>query len=181
MKHNTLYSTIEIKSADSGEWRFTGLASSPAPDRMRDTVDSEGATYKLPIPLLWQHSHDAPIGHVTEATVSKDGIAISATITQPTDDMPAGLSSRLQEAWASIKSGLVRGLSIGFAPLEFTPNKDGGMHIAKWHWMELSAVTIPANQDASIATIKRLAQPGITCAAHGGFPLNQTHFNLRNR
>jgi phage head maturation protease len=64
---------------------------------------------------------------------------------------------RLDEAWESIKIGLVRGLSIGFMPIEAKPLKNkSGIHFLKWNWHELSAVTIPANSEASIQTIKSL-------------------------
>ncbi|NBQ44192.1 MAG: hypothetical protein EBU23_17455, partial [Mycobacteriaceae bacterium] len=34
------------------------------------------------------------------------------------------------------------------------------MHFTAWDWFELSAVTVPANADASIAVIKRYAATG---------------------
>lgn len=182
MNQSRLYSTITIKAADSDSWTFTGTASTPSPDRMNDTVDPAGAQFTLPVPLLWQHNHGAPIGYVNTASITDAGIEISASVQQPTDDMPRGLTGRLQEAWSSIKSGLVRGLSIGFVPKEWEPLDDGGMHISAWDWMELSAVTIPANEDASIQTIKSLSAPlseSIT-KSHPGFNLRKTHFSLRN-
>jgi hypothetical protein len=52
---------------------------------------------------------------------------------------------------------LVRGLSIGFQPLEHARIEGTyGYRFMKWLWLELSAVTIPANADASIQTIKSL-------------------------
>ncbi|WP_221179826.1 HK97 family phage prohead protease [Salinisphaera orenii] len=180
--YNRLYSTLRIKAADSDGWTFTGIASTPTPDRMRDTVDPKGAQFSLPIPLLWQHDHGAPIGDVKTASITDAGIEISASITQPTDDMPRGMTGRLQEAWASIKSGLVRGLSIGFVPKAWEPREDGGMAISAWDWLELSAVTVPANQDASIQTIKSLSasMPTPITTPHHGFSLRKTHFILRN-
>jgi HK97 family phage major capsid protein/HK97 family phage prohead protease len=116
---------------------------------MGDVVVPEGASFKLPLPLLWQHRHDQPIGHVTHATVTKSGIKVKAQIAK--DVLP-----RIEEAWALIKSGLVRGLSIGFRPTEDPEPIKGtfGMKFHAWEWLELSAVTIPANADASIASIK---------------------------
>ena len=62
----------------------------------------------------------------------------------------------MERAWKYIKAGLVRGLSIGFRGIdtEQIPNS-WGMIFEKWEWLELSAVTIPANADASIQTIKQ--------------------------
>jgi HK97 family phage prohead protease len=113
-----------------------------------------GASFKLPLPLLWQHDSSAPVGQVTHATPTKTGIPVTIQLAKM--DEPGTLKDRLDEAWQSIKLGLVRGLSIGFAPVEYSYLEDtGGIRFTKWNWLELSAVTIPANTDASIATIKR--------------------------
>lgn len=167
---------ISEKSA-AEQWSFSGTASTPTPDRQNDTVDPLGAKFTLPLPLLWQHSADMPIGHVVSATVSKDGIAVEGQITRPTDDMPPGMSGRLREAWSSLKAGLVRGLSIGFIPREFSPNKSGGFDISAWDWLELSAVTIPANGDATVSAIKSVNPP--TVPARGGFALRVPTIQLR--
>jgi phage head maturation protease len=54
-----------------------------------------------------------------------------------------------------MKSGLVRGLSIGFRATKAEPIKGGGYRFKEWNWLELSAVTIPCNAEASITSIKR--------------------------
>jgi HK97 family phage major capsid protein/HK97 family phage prohead protease len=152
---NRAYSVLTIRSVDAERRIITGIATSPAPDRMSDVVEPTGAQFQLPIPLLWQHNSREPIGEVFSATVSPDGIEIEARIATITE--PGKLKDRLDEAWQSIKSGLVRGLSIGFQSLEEAYDKTtGGFHFLKWLWLELSAVTIPANADATIATIKSL-------------------------
>jgi HK97 family phage major capsid protein len=53
----------------------------------------------------------------------------------------------------------VRGLSIGFAPLEMADIAGTwGTRFLKWEWLELSAVTIPANAQATIQTVKSFDQ-----------------------
>lgn len=152
------YSTFEIRAVDDDEDDddkrvISGIATTPTPDRVGDIVDPKGAQFTLPIPLLWQHNSREPIGHVTAAKVTKDGIAITAKIVKV--DKAGKLKDRLDEAWQSIKSGLVRGLSIGFRSIEHSFMDDsGGIKFSKWDWLELSAVTIPANADASISAIK---------------------------
>lgn len=151
------YSTIELKAMDDEKREFTGIATTPTPDRMGDIVESQGAQYTLPIPLLWQHDSEQPIGLVTQASVTKSGIAIRGKVLRATESRT--LADRLDEAWESIKIGLVRGLSIGFQPLEETRINDTySFRYLKWSWLELSAVTIPANADASIMNIKSMAQ-----------------------
>lgn len=147
------YSRLEIKSIDEAQRIITGIATSASTDRMGDVVEPAGAQFELPIPLLWQHDSKQPIGNVTSAKATKNGIEITAQIAST--DIPGQLKDRLDMAWQSIAMGLVRGLSIGFQSLEESYDKvTGGFHFLEWLWLELSAVTIPANQDASIQTIK---------------------------
>lgn len=151
---NRAYSVFNIKAFDDDRRTLTGLATTPTPDRMGDIVEPAGAQFKLPIPLLWQHDSAAPIGQVTAAKVGKSGIEIEATLAK--SDTPGKLQDRLNEAWESLKIGLVRGLSIGFAPIEAEEIEGTWSQRYKaWEWLELSAVTIPANAEASIQTIKR--------------------------
>ena len=150
---NKCYSTFEVKGINEETRTIKGIASTPTPDRDGDIVEPTGAKFNLPIPLLWQHNHDQPIGHVTRASVTRKGIEVSADIMRI--DEPGALQDRLTEAWQSIKSGLVRGFSIGFKPLEAEQLDDWALHFKSWEWLELSAVTIPANADASIQAIKR--------------------------
>lgn len=154
---NRAYSTLEIKSlADTGGKRtFTGIASTPEPDRMGDVVEPKGASFKLPIPLLWQHDSRQPIGWVTAAKVTDKGIEVQGEVAAIAEDGP--LKARLTEAWQMLQNKLVRGLSIGFNSIE-SARIDGtfGMRFLKWEWLELSAVTIPANQGASILAIKSI-------------------------
>lgn len=145
-----------IKAADEERRELTGIASTPSPDRSRDVVEPKGAKFRLPMPLLWQHDSQQPIGHVTSLVRGSDGLRMSAKLVAPTDDMPSAMVARLQEAWASIKSGLVRGLSIGFLPVDYDIKDDGGIHFKSYELFEISAVTIPANAEASIQAIKAL-------------------------
>lgn len=151
-----VYSQLTIKAVDDDKRIIKGIASTPSTDRVGDIVDPLGANFKTPLPLLWQHDPYSPIGEVTSAKATKSGISIEARIAKV--DSPPGLKNRLEEAWQSIKTGLVRGLSIGFSAKEFSFMDNGGIHFQTWDWFELSAVTIPANADASITAIKSIDQ-----------------------
>jgi HK97 family phage major capsid protein/HK97 family phage prohead protease len=150
---NRAYAVLDIKSVDEDKREIRGIASTPSPDRMEDIVEPEGVKFALPLPLLYQHDSRQPIGHVTEAKVSKDGIEIAATVVK-------GVDEGIDKAWRYIKSKLVRGLSIGFRALESeaidAKNPWGGTRFKSWEWLELSAVTVAANQDASITSIKSI-------------------------
>lgn len=149
-----LFSTLVIKEFNEELREFTGIATTPTTDRVGDIVESEGAVYKLPIPLIWMHYRDLPVGSVIKAKITKAGIEVTCRIAQVL--RPAGLVARLEEAWESVKAGLVRGLSIGFSPIEYSFMDNGGVRFTQWEWMELSLVTIPANQEAGITSIKSM-------------------------
>jgi HK97 family phage prohead protease len=151
---NRAYSLIQIKAVENEDARvISGVATTPEPDRQDDIIEPKGAEFNLPIPLLWQHDSKQPIGKVIKAKVTADGIDVTAQIAKITE--PGRLKDRVDEAWQSIKSGLVGGLSIGFKALE-TAQIEGsfGTRFLRWLWLELSAVTIAANQQATIVSIK---------------------------
>ncbi len=151
------YSLLEIKSVDEEQWVLEGIATTPTPDRVDDVVEPKGAQFTLPVPFLWQHDKRQPIGQVIEADVTDVGIRVKIQLTKPDQVESETLKARLQEAWDSIKTGLVRGLSIGFRGLEMADIQGTwGYKFIKWDWYELSAVTIPANQEATITGIKSL-------------------------
>lgn len=151
------YSVLKVKAITEtdDERTITGIASTPTQDRDSDIMDMKGAKFALPIPLLWQHNHNMPIGEVISAVVTDAGIEITAKIAKIDED--GILKGRIDEAWQSIKSGLVKCLSIGFRALEYNYLEDSyGLHIKEWEWYELSAVTVPANPDAVITSAKQI-------------------------
>ena len=151
MRH--AFSVITIKDYDEDNRTFSGIATTPTPDLVDDIVEPLGAEFNLPIPLLWQHDAAKPIGHVTKATVTRSGITVEGRVEKISE--PGKLKDRLDEAWQSLKSKLVRGLSIGFRGLETADIKGTyGYRYIRWKWLELSVVTIPANTDATILSIK---------------------------
>lgn len=151
------YSLLEIKAFDDDSREITGIATTPTADRYGDVVEPKGAEFTLPIPFLWQHDSSKPVGHVTKAKATKEGIDVTVKLVTPEPDAPQAWADRLNSAWADMKSGLVRGLSIGFAPIEYSYIEETwGLHFMKWAWLELSGVTIPANAEATITSIKSI-------------------------
>jgi HK97 family phage major capsid protein/HK97 family phage prohead protease len=147
------YSLFSIKSIDEEQRVIEGIATTPSTDRMGDIVEPEGAQFKLPLPLLWQHNSREPVGEVIAAKASPEGITFKAQFAKILE--PGALKDRIDAAWQSVKYKLVKGMSIGFSPLESAQIKDSwAEHFLKWEWLELSCVTIPANVDATITTIK---------------------------
>lgn len=151
------YSALEVRAVDDGRRVFTGVATTPQTDRMGDVVDPMGARFKNPLPLLHQHDHERPIGWVKFSKASADGIEFEAEI--PVIEEPGLLKDRVDLAWGEIKAGLVRAVSIGFRVLEDGVErlKGGGLLFKSTEIMELSAVTIPANAQATINVIKSIS------------------------
>lgn len=153
---NRGYAVLQIKAVDEAARIIEGIASTPSPDRAGDIVIPTGAKFATPLPLLWQHNHDQPVGHVEFAKASKDGIKFRARIEKI--DEAGTLKDRLDEAWQSVKAQLVKGVSIGFKPLKYAFLEEGGIEFSEWEWLELSLVTIPANAEATITAIKSADQ-----------------------
>jgi HK97 family phage major capsid protein/HK97 family phage prohead protease len=154
---NRAYSLLQIKSVDEEKRIIRGTATTPDPDRVGDIVEPLGVKFKNPMPLLWQHRTSEPVGNVRFDKPTKEGIEFEAHFAAPTQSKT--LIERIDEAWESVKLGLVRAVSIGFKAIEYSFMDDGGIHFQKTEVMELSLVTIPANAQATISAIKSLDAP----------------------
>jgi len=161
---NRAYTLLTIKAVDEDQRVIEGMASTPTPDRMGDIVEPMGAKFKLPMPLLWQHDSRAPVGHVEFAKPNKEGIPFKARIFAT--ETVGKVKERLDEAWESVKLGLVRAVSIGFSIEAYEILKEGGWRINEWEWLELSLVTIPANADATIDRIKSIDAELLAASGH---------------
>lgn len=155
MAVNRAYSIFHVKSVDADKRIISGIATTPEPDRMGDIIDPLGVQFKNPLPLLLYHDTKRPVGWTTFKKPTKDGVEFSARF--PTIDDPGPLRDRVEEAWQSVKAGLISGVSIGFRALEqvFMPETQS-FRFPKTEVMELSLVTIPANASATILSIKEL-------------------------
>jgi len=144
-----------------GQRILEGIATTPRVDRAGDTIDPQGLAFSLPLPLLWQHDPEKVIGNVIAADVTPQGIKFRAVLAAP------GTLSAIDNHWAELTNGLVRFLSIGFRALVPPKATRTGFHYTKAEWLELSAVTIPANPDCAITTIKAFSIPdGEPAAQH---------------
>lgn len=152
------YSVLTAKSFDEdGEFvTIKGIASTPRPDRVGDVVEPMGAKFKTPMPLLWQHRHGEPVGTVTFAKPTKDGIPFEARLPKVAEE--GRVRDRVNEAIHSLKYELVSAVSIGFSAIDGAVErlKTGGLRFLEWEWLELSLVTIPANSDAVITAVKSI-------------------------
>lgn len=142
------YLTVKAAEQDGERW-IEGWATTPSVDLVGDIVSPQGAVYSLPVPLLFAHRHDEPIGAVVRANASSAGIRIRARLT-------AGVA-KAEECWNLVRDGALSAVSVGFQALKATPLPSGGQRFDSWRWLELSLVSVPANPDARIAVGKGLA------------------------
>jgi HK97 family phage major capsid protein/HK97 family phage prohead protease len=153
------YALLEIKAVDAERRRFSGIASTPELDRQGDSIDPAGATFRAEIPLLFHHDQKQPVGTARLSLLPDGRIGFDAEIA--TVDEPGVLKNRVDEAWQSVKAGLMRGVSIGFQAAKDGIERlaSGARKLTKTEICELSLVTIPANRNATILTVKSLAAP----------------------
>jgi HK97 family phage prohead protease len=142
-----IFIETKILSDDAGivsglAWKFG------TPDRIGDWIEP-GAfkAAKLPIPMLFGHDMNDPIGTWDIATEKSDGLHISGKLL--VDEV-----ARAREVRALVKSGAVRGLSIGFITKKATSRSDGGRMIKSLELLEASLVTIPMHPGAKVTSAK---------------------------
>lgn len=148
------HSVLTVRAVDEEQRIITGTATTPSPDRYGDVVEPMGLKFANPLPLLWMHKSDQPVGWATFEAPTATGVTFTAKL--PKIPEPGELQECVDKAWQAVKTKLVRGVSIGFRPLEYSFMDDGGIRFIESEVLELSLVTIPANSDATIATIRSI-------------------------
>lgn len=142
-----LFATIEVRSIHDEKREFEGIATSGALDTHGTIFEPLGARFSLPIPLLWFHDQETPVGEIIHAENRAGKWHIRGFIQNVAED---GVVKQITDrAWHSVKYGLIRGLSIGAKPL-----KQQGNRFVEWAWRELSLCTLPSNQEASILAVR---------------------------
>lgn len=142
----------ELKAVGDGSTgEFEGYGSFFGNANSYDDVVAKGAfvdSLKSKMPaLLWQHSARAPIGVYTEAREDDRGLFVKGQLNL---DVQQG-----KEAYALLKQGALKGMSIGFNTLIDEVNKETGVRtIKKIDLWEVSLVTFPANDKANVTTVK---------------------------
>lgn len=161
---NRAYSLLTVKAVDDEARIITGIATSPSPDRVGDVVEPLGVKFKNPMPLLHQHDNHNPVGKVWFKKPTKDGIEFRAELPKIVEAGP--LKDRVDTAWQEVKYDLVRAVSIGFRDVEYSRIEGGGLRYIETEVLELSLVTIPANADATIQTVKSIDAELLAATGH---------------
>lgn len=151
--HCRAYSMLQIRSVDDAARIIKGIATTPTVDRYGDIIEPTGVSFKNPLPLLWQHDATTPVGLCTFDKPTDAGITFEAQMAIIVE--PGQLKDNCDYAWQSVRAGLVRAVSIGFLPDEWSV-MDTGYRFITSEVVELSLVTIPANTDATITSVRSI-------------------------
>ena len=140
---------VETKIIGDDAGAISGLAwKFGTPDRIGDWIEPgafKGA--RLPIPMLFGHDMNDPIGTWDVATEKADGLHLAGKLL--VDDV-----ARAREVRALVQSGAVRGLSIGFITKNAASRSGGGRTIKSLELLEASLVTIPMHPGAKVTSAK---------------------------
>lgn len=148
------YSVIDVKSMDEEERLITGIATTPTPDRVEDIVEPLGVKVAPDIPFFMHHDSRLVVGRAMFGKPTSTSIPFRARL--PKIAERGALRDRVEEAWQSVKYGLITAVSIGFMPVrdKIEILKTGGVRFLETEVFELSLVPIPANSDAVITQFK---------------------------
>jgi HK97 family phage prohead protease len=126
------------------------LITTPASDRMDDVVLSDGAVVgaymKNPVVLFAHQMNELPVAITTSLNIDTSGIRAQFKWLQNDP-----LADRVRNAF---DQGALRAASIGFRPLEYERNSQGGYTFTRWELLEFSLVPVPANAEA-VRTLKQ--------------------------
>lgn len=156
MLSDNCFSILEIEKFDEDRRTFSGIASTPAPDRDGDVVEPLGVSYQNPLPLLMFHDMERQVGLVNFDPPTTAGIRFTGSIVKVAE--PGRLKDDSDHAWHRMKASLWGGVSVRVRGLRENVKKlaTGGLHWLKSEVTELSLVTIPSNREATIQVVKAL-------------------------
>ena len=147
-----LDAVLELKMLGE-DGRFAGYASVfDVVDSQRDVVLHGAFARSIAgrvsqIKLLWQHALNEPIGYFTAMFEDAHGLYVEGQLMLELE--------KAREAYALLKAGVVKGLSIGYSPVHYRVDPDSGVRkldeVTLW---EVSLVTMPANEAAQVTVVK---------------------------
>lgn len=149
MKHNITFKAQDIKLDKEETGIFKGYASVFNILDAHNDIILPGAFTNLEdaskIKLLWQHDATRPIGQITEAKQTEYGLFIKGRILNSIE--------KGREAYELVSKNAIEGLSIGFEVLDYYYD-NSIRYITKLKLWEISIVTFPANEKATINEVK---------------------------
>jgi HK97 family phage prohead protease len=142
--------SLKIKSVDD-TGTFTGLGAAYnnvdlGGDKIMPGAFKRTLAAGKQFPLLWQHDPSNPIG-TAKVTDTPQGLQVEGTLRlqDPT----------AQKAYLFLKSGVIKGMSIGYETIQ--SSMDGDVRqLKELRLWEISVVTFPMNESATISSVKSL-------------------------
>lgn len=123
------------------------------PGAFKKTLQDWEGKGKFP-PILWNHDSDKPIGVYTLMREDERGLYVEGKL----------LTAEVQQAretHALMKAGAISGMSIGYRVVkDETDGKSGVRRLLELKLYEVSVVTFPANEAATVTTVKSILEDG---------------------
>jgi HK97 family phage prohead protease len=154
VQHQRLDFNFKIKSTSDESGTFVGMAAIYGNVDLGSDVIEKGAFTRTlsagkDFPILWQHQTDNPIG-LAKITDTPQGLQINGTLLLA--DPVA------QRAYALIKAGVIKGLSIGYETIQSMYDSETEVrHLTEIKLWEVSCVTFPMNESAQISSVKAMS------------------------
>lgn len=146
----------ELKSIDVERRTITAVASTEVPDRYGDVVLQNGWVLdnflKNPV-IPWGHDYkQPPIAKAIDIRVEGNKLVFTAQFPEK------GINPTADMVFDMYRTGFLKAFSVGFIPIEYEQNEYGGYTYKKQELLEISAVTVPANQEALVMAFKDFMQ-----------------------
>lgn len=139
-----------------------GIANAAITDRVGEMLAPDGMIineHSTSVPILLNHDYGKLVGETLEVNKETDGITFTAEIGRP---KLAPLTADQIIARSLVAQGMLKTVSVGFLPLEFTHaeyDERGAMIkplvYTKWELLEISLVSVPCNA-GSLISMKEL-------------------------
>jgi len=147
-----LVGTFEKSSSDDDVLKIKGYANTTVKDRSGDIIEQaawlKGGMdnyLKNPIVLAY-HNHSKPIGTTVDYSITDKGLEVVAEI-----------SSAAGDVYSLIKDGILKTFSVGFSIKDADYDReDDVFYIKDLELLEISVVSVPANQDSTFSIAKAL-------------------------
>jgi hypothetical protein len=178
-KQNRIYSGAVIKSDAGVSRQFTATITAETIDRDREVLLPQGmiaTEFNKSPTVFWNHDYNRPVGTCDKLTKLDTSWSAKARIASRPAEMQGEFFP--DTVWALIDQGIVKGVSVGFEPIEYrNPTaKDRAKWgesvtriISKWMLLEWSIAPLQANTDAVITAVgKGLLTRDVAVKAYPG-------------